>query len=77
MSDTDQSLIIKKRRKKIRDIEQFNEITFTANYDKRSEFVPDKGFFFRFYYKSYLNFRACFAIICKNYASIYNTSLCV
>lgn len=52
MSDTDQSLIIKKRRKKIRDIEQFNEITFTANYDKRSEYVsfivPDKGFFFGF-----------------------------
>lgn len=40
----------KKGEKKIRDIEQFNEITFTANYDKRSEYVsvivPDKGFFF-------------------------------
>lgn len=52
MSDTDQSLIIIKRRKKIRDIEQFNEITFTANNDKRSEYVsfivPDKGFFFAF-----------------------------
>lgn len=52
MSDTDQSLIIKKKEKKIRDIEQFNEITFTANYDKRSEYVsfilPDKGFFFAF-----------------------------